>query len=149
MFRHGNAKRGGMTPEYKTWRAMLTRCRNPRNPYFADYGGRGIVVCERWKEFGNFLADMGPRPLGASIDRIDNDGNYEPGNCRWATVREQQRNRRSNVWVEINGVRKIAEDWAIELGINARRFRERMRRGGMSPEEALVNADLRKSRASR
>jgi hypothetical protein len=128
---------------------MLTRCRNPRNPYFVDYGGRGIMVCDRWKEFENFRADMGPRPPGASIDRINNDGNYEPGNCRWATHVEQARNRRNNLWIELDGVRKLAGEWALELGINIRTLRSRIHRQGMSPREALTRGDLRQARACR
>jgi hypothetical protein len=88
---HGNCG----TPEYISWQAMKARCYYPKNPDWRNYGGRGIAVCDRWRNsFENFLADMGPRPEGKSIDRFpDKDGNYEPGNCRWATMKEQQNNR--------------------------------------------------------
>ena len=82
------------TPIWNCWKNMLQRCYNPKNPCYKNYGGRGIIVCDRWKEFVNFLADMGERPAGMSLDRINNDGNYEPGNCRWATRKQQSQNRR-------------------------------------------------------
>jgi hypothetical protein len=83
------------TPEYFAWAAMLSRCHNPANPRYDDYGGRGITVCDRWRaDFAAFLADVGRRPSPAhSLDRIDNDRGYEPGNCRWATAYVQARNR--------------------------------------------------------
>lgn len=82
------------TPEYRTWRTMLDRTTNPAATNYQYYGGRGITVCERWREFAAFYADMGVRPAGHTLDRRDPDGNYEPGNCRWATYAEQARNRR-------------------------------------------------------
>jgi hypothetical protein len=98
-YRHGYSMESCRTPTYISWCGMIQRCTNPRNPRWMDYGGRGITVCERWRSFENFLADMGERPSGLTLDRRDNDGNYEPGNCHWATQSEQVRNqRRNNTW---------------------------------------------------
>jgi len=88
------------TSSYGTWSAMRRRCRNPNTVRYERYGGRGIKVCERWDSFANFFADMGEKPAGMSIDRIDVNGNYEPGNCRWATATEQSQNNNSNVKLE-------------------------------------------------
>jgi hypothetical protein len=91
---HGHAS-NGCSPTYHSWTAMKKRCRDPNNKDWKIYGGRGISYCERWERFDNFLADMGERPEGTSLDRFpDKNGNYEPGNCRWATDLEQARNRR-------------------------------------------------------
>jgi hypothetical protein len=89
------------TPTYETWRSMLRRCYNSNEIHWDRYGGRGITVCDRWREFQNFFEDMGERPEGLTLDRIDNDGNYEPGNCRWATKKEQASNRAKRRNVEI------------------------------------------------
>jgi hypothetical protein len=95
MTTHGAASLRPYTAEYRAWMAMKTRCLNRNTKAFKDYGGRGITICPRWLDsFENFLADMGKRPDGLSLDRMNNDGNYEPGNCRWATRREQRLNCR-------------------------------------------------------
>jgi hypothetical protein len=91
---HGHWTNGQASPTYRSWLAMHARCKHPNMNGFEFYGGRGIKVCIRWKRFENFLADMGERPDGQSLDRIDSDGNYEPSNCRWATAIEQRHNQR-------------------------------------------------------
>jgi hypothetical protein len=90
---HGETKRGYQSRAYRTWANMINRCTNPKRREWHRYGGRGITVCERWRDFKNFKADMGDPPPGLTLDRINNSGNYEPGNCRWATRKEQTANR--------------------------------------------------------
>jgi hypothetical protein len=115
---HGEHRNGGKTVEYKTWRNIRSRCTNPNYEHFNRYGGRGITVCVRWQTFVNFLADMGRRPGPEySLDRINNDGNYEPTNCRWATRKEQNRNTRRNRHVLLNGERVTLAEAAEKTGL--------------------------------
>jgi hypothetical protein len=115
-FIHGQS----YTKEYGIWKAMRDRCRNPNNTWYAEYGGRGVKVCERWESFENFLSDMGRRPSKRhSIDRYpDKNGDYEPGNCRWATPLEQNNNLRSNVLLAFRGRTQSLAAWARELGVS-------------------------------
>ena len=108
---------------------MVYRCTNPSHKDYLSYGGRGISVCQRWLKFENFLEDMGARPKGFSLERINNNGNYCPSNCKWATRKEQQRNTRSNRILEHDGKRMCLAEWAEELGINHRTLRSRLQRG--------------------
>lgn len=144
--RHGHATLAGNTKTYECWRNMRRRCRDPRNKRFAQYGGRGITVCERWELFSNFLADMGERPAGMTIDRKDNDGNYEPGNCRWATAQEQSRHRTSTIMVCIDGVSKCLAEWAVDFGADYNNARRRIQNFGWNPTRALLTPTLRRGR---
>lgn len=115
---HGHQRGDQKSPEYRTWRHIKSRCYNPNVERYPNYGGRGIKMCDRWKDsFVNFYADMGPRPSNKhSIDRFpDINGDYEPNNCRWATSSQQLRGMTINHWLEYNGDRRVLTDWAIEL----------------------------------
>lgn len=125
------------TPTHNSWCGMKQRCNYPAHDQYAIYGGRGIKVCDRWNQsFEAFLIDMGEKPKGMTIERIDTNGNYEPGNCCWATMAQQNRNRRSNINVERDGVTKCIKDWCEELGLDLDRVYGRIRRGA-TPEDAL------------
>lgn len=117
------------TPTYNSWAHMLTRCRNEKHKQYPQYGGRGIKVCERWLSFENFYADMGKKPEGMSINRIDNDGHYSPENCRWASQKTQVRNRRNSPTYEWNGEKKSLAELAEMHGLKWRRVYERIRNG--------------------
>jgi hypothetical protein len=123
---------------YSAWQGMSTRCYYENCVEYHNYGGRGITVCTRWREsFENFYADMGDPPSKEySIDRIDNDGNYEPENCRWATRKEQSRNRQNNRVITFGGLSMIAADWAEALNLPVGTVYYRLRKG-LSPEEIL------------
>lgn len=127
---HGEKANGRTSPEYLTWINIRQRCGNPNSEDFQNYGGRGISVCGHWRDsFANFLEDMGRRPSPEhSIDRIDNDGNYEPSNCRWATRIQQQRNKRSNHFVTVDGVKMTVVAAAQVVGITEGGIRRRARK---------------------
>lgn len=109
---HGHASGGAKTKEYQAWQDLKHRCRNPNNPKYGDYGGRGISFCKRWEKFENFLADMGLAPTKKhTLDRKNNEGPYCKRNCRWATWYEQRGNKRTNRWLVIDGERKILREW--------------------------------------
>jgi hypothetical protein len=128
---HGQSR----TPTWKIWCDIRGRCNNKNNP---KYGGRGIAVCERWQRFENFLADMGPKPSPQhSIERIDNNGDYSPGNCRWATLVEQANNKRSSRYVEAFGKRQTLAQWSRATGVSATTLRQRIVKLGWEPERAV------------
>lgn len=128
---HGNATHGkSRSVEYRTWIGMLARCQNPKNKLFRNYGSRGIEVCERWQMFENFFADMGSRPSPQhSIDRKNNNGDYEPGNCRWATPTQQSRNHRGNRIVVVDGVKMTFAEASEGAAVSAFTVRTRVKRG--------------------
>lgn len=120
---HGKSRPGaGPAPEYISWFSMLQRCENPNNPSYHNYGGRGIVVCDEWHDAARFMADMGARPPGHTLDRIDPDGSYCPSNCRWATIKEQSRNKRRHRWMRYHGVVGPVFYVADETGIEYKKL---------------------------
>jgi hypothetical protein len=112
--------------EYSRWLAMHDRCRNSRHPQYHHYGGRGIRVCRRWQSFANFLADMGRRPPGTTLERRKNNRGYTPRNCYWATTAQQARNRRTTRWLCYLGVRLPLQDWAQRLGLHPATLHSRL-----------------------
>jgi hypothetical protein len=122
---------------YQTWANMLYRCENPKARNYADYGGRGIIVCDRWKDVSKFIEDMFPTHLeGLTLDRKDNSKGYSPENCRWISPHGQNRNMRSNVNVTLDGKTKCLKDWCGELGMNYGTVKQRIKTG-KTVEEAL------------
>ena len=121
---------------YYVYQGCIQRCHNPRAPAYAYYGGRGIQVCGRWREsFQNFLQDMGERPEGKTLDRIDPNGDYSPANCRWADWETQGNNRRNVKLLEMDGIRRSVAQWARSVGLHEETLRKRLRHG-----ETLSNA---------
>lgn len=119
-----------LSTEYVIWRAMLDRCRNPNRKGYANYGGRGIRVCRRWRsDFAKFLADMGKRPDHHSIERVNNSKGYSPANCKWASRKEQNRNHRGNRMLEYKGKTYCLAEWCERLGLSSKRTSARLCRG--------------------
>lgn len=132
-------------PEYRAWEAMHARCYSDTCISYPHYGARGIKVCERWQSFENFLDDMGPKPSRKhSLDRKDNDGDYTPENCRWATKVEQMNNRTNSRWLEHDGKRMTLAQWARELGITEAALESRLRKGW--PLERALTATMHGTR---
>ena len=132
-FKHGMTQ----SPIYNIWSNMKCRCLNRNDAQYKDYGGRGILICKAWLDsFETFLSDMGEKPEGLSIDRIDNNGNYEPNNCRWSDRYEQNNNARSNVKITYKGKTLNMAQWARELNINKGTLRSRLN-AGWSTEKAF------------
>lgn len=142
--KHGASKRGRTTTEYYSWNGLKRRCLDKTDENFSRYGGRGIRVCERWvHSFENFIEDMGIKPSpNHTIDRIDNNGNYEPSNCRWATSKQQANNRRNQVVLNFNGKAMGLYGWSEELGIRYATLWKRMNDG--LPIEKILTSVKRK-----
>lgn len=122
---------------YRTWCDMRYRCFNERAQQFKNYGARGITVCERWLSYQNFVDDMGERPDGLTLERKNNDGNYEPDNCAWATRYEQRINQRTIHWISYDGYSKPLRHWAAQFGMSEHTLYHRLFRRGMSISDAL------------
>lgn len=132
------------TRMYRIWSQMWQRCTNPKDKKYPLYGGRGITVCQAWEEFMAFAYDMGPRPSQShTLDRIDSNGNYEPGNVRWATQKEQQNNRRDNRFFTVRGGMMTIAQIGREFNISPNLIRQRVDRDGYSIEEALTKKVVR------
>lgn len=140
---HGQHK----TRTYRTWIAMRNRCQSETSKAYANYGRRGISFCKRWQKFENFLEDMGEAPEGLSIDRINNNGNYEPGNCRWSTRKEQCRNKRNNVRLTMGGETLTLAEWTERYGIRSTTMTKRIERG-WSVERAITEPAQKHKRPS-
>lgn len=122
---------------YITWRHMINRCNDPKSKSYVDYGKRGIKICDRWGDFKSFVEDMGDRPSGYTLDRIDNDGHYSLANCRWATKKEQALNRRSNRLIVYDGETHTICEWAEKIGISRTTLAQRLDAYGWSIAQAF------------
>lgn len=145
-YRHGKAMKGEPANAYGSWSSMISRCCDKNHPDYGYYGGRGITVCDRWKDFRAFLADMGERPQGLTIERIDNNKGYSPENCVWATRKAQANNTRRNNVIEYRGEAKTLKQWAEHTGIHWATILDRLTRG-WSVERALAHPVRQREKA--
>ena len=149
--KHGNAMAGARTPEYEVWEQMKGRCHTPSNKSYKNYGARGIFLCDRWrKDFAAFIADMGPRPGNGpreySIERIDNNKGYEPGNCVWIPLAQQARNRRNNRLITHEGRTQYLSAWAKESKVSPEHLRGRLRDGWYFEDAIKLPAGAKRPR---
>ncbi len=135
---HGHSTTIKMSKTYDAWQSMIQRCTNPKSMYYYNYGGRGIAVCKRWRKFENFLKDMGIPKNGLTLDRVNNDKGYCKSNCRWATRKEQNRNKRNNIFVTHKNETRLLLDWAEEFNINYHTLYGRIFILGWSVEKAFT-----------
>jgi len=141
---HGHARKKAASREYKSWMHMKYRCMNPNSESYAEYGGRGITVCDEWLDFKNFLRDMGPRPPGHTLDRRDVNGPYTKENCKWSSSYEQSQNRRIARRIEFQGETKNLSEWCRLLKLTRRHFYRSLDRGE-TEQEILLKAQVRAS----
>jgi hypothetical protein len=135
------------TPTYRSWSGMMQRVLNPKRHNYPQYGGRGIFICERWMIFEHFLADMGPRPVGTTLDRIDPDGPYCLGNCRWADKKQQANNTSRNVRLAYGGVTHTVTEWAKLLDLPESTLRNRLFRLGWTMERVIADVKAKRDAA--
>lgn len=136
---HGHAKVGRKTTIYQRWSAMRARCNNQNNKHFHNYGGRGIKVCDRWdKSFLSFLEDVGDIPHGMQLDRINNDGDYEPSNVKWSTNKENSNNRRDTLYLTLYGITRKVSVWSKITGIKKQVLSQRVNKLGWTDQSALL-----------
>lgn len=143
---HGHKVDRKESPTLKSYNHAKSRCYNPNDPKYPQYGGRGIRMCDAWRDdFLTFLSDMGEKPLGKTLDRVDVNGHYEPRNCRWATTYQQARTRTDNVLVEHEGMKLVLKDFAALMGVSYKPLHARIRYKGQTPHEAVAAMKARQA----
>ena len=144
--KHGHSNAGGLRREsktYKSWQEMHARCKNEKHISYKNYGGRGVLICRRWEDFANFLADMGERPEHTSLDRIDNSLDYSHENCKWSDRKTQNNNRRGCHMLEFEGKTQTLAQWCDELGLSYMRTYKRYKLQGRTVQECFSRESLK------